>query len=141
MGSAHTVGPTSANSCAYPVKLCAICGAHVKPKSVDLAYKNKNLILTAKRMDGRTDVYAQIEARNILLGAALPEAQTLSDDPEARRLASEGLRMFVTRTAQRILAEYSDEIAFNNCPQCGAVARTPNARQCRFCGFDWHGNR
>src|SRR5262245_64858708 len=104
-----------------------------------LAYRN--LILTAKRMDGRTDVYAQIGARNILLHAARPEADTLSDDTEACRLASEGLRAFVTRTAQRILAEHLDETAFNNCPQCGAVARTPKARQCRFCGFDWHGKR
>jgi hypothetical protein len=24
------------------------------------------------------------------------------------------------------------------CPHCGKALRTPNAKQCRFCGSDWH---
>jgi predicted RNA-binding Zn-ribbon protein involved in translation (DUF1610 family) len=109
---------------------------HLTTRQERLAYKN--LILTAKRMEGRTDVDAQIEMRNIPQHPATPEAFTMSDDPEVWRLASEGLWMFVVRTGQRILTDHSDKVQFNNCPQCGSVARTPKARQCRFCGFDWH---
>jgi hypothetical protein len=127
---------------------------HLMTRQERLAYRN--LILTAKTMGGRTDVDAQIEARKLQPSARLEafklpddpkarrlvsevsEAFKLSDDPEAWRLASEGLWAFEMRTAQRILADHSDKVAFNNCPQCGVVARTPKARQCRFCGFDWH---
>jgi len=109
---------------------------HLMTRPQRLAYET--LMLTAKRMDDRTDVHGQIEARNIPQHPATSEAFTLSDDPEVLRLVSEGLWVFVTRTAQRILAEHSEQVQFNNCPQCGAVARTPKARQCRFCGFDWH---
>ena len=128
---------------------------HLMTRPEHLAYKNLEL---TKRMRGRTDVQAQIEVRKLLqdparleafkpflmdhgawrLASEVSEAFKLYDDPEAWRLASEGLWMFVTRTAQRILADHSDKVAFNNCPQCGALARTPKARQCRFCGFDWH---
>src|SRR5262249_43202078 len=69
---------------------------------------------------------------------ASTSASLFSDDPDVLRLAIDGLQAFETRTAQRILAEHSDQVAFNNCPQCGAIARPPKARQCRFCGFDWH---
>jgi uncharacterized C2H2 Zn-finger protein len=27
----------------------------------------------------------------------------------------------------------------NRCPRCGEVAKTPKAKQCRFCKHDWHG--
>jgi hypothetical protein len=64
----------------------------------------------------------------------------LSDDPDVLRLASGGLEAFFERTAKRILVEDRDNIFLNNCPSCGALARTPQARQCRACGHDWHGN-
>ena len=45
---------------------------------------------------------------------------------------------FMVRTAQRILDKHSDEITFNYCPRCGGLAKTPKARQCRFCDHGWH---
>jgi len=64
----------------------------------------------------------------------------LSDDPAILRLASGGLEAFFERTARRILAEDRDKVFLNSCPSCGTLARTPKARQCRFCGHDWHSN-
>jgi hypothetical protein len=64
----------------------------------------------------------------------------LSNDPEVLRLAADGLEVFLQRTAKRILAEERDKIVVNCCPLCGALARTPRARQCRRCGHDWHSN-
>jgi hypothetical protein len=63
----------------------------------------------------------------------------LSDDPEVLHLANGGLDVFYERTAKRILSEDRGKIFINSCPSCGALARTPKARQCRFCGHDWHG--
>ncbi len=65
-------------------------------------------------------------------------AEYFSDHPEVLRLASGGLRAFNLRTAQRIFQQHAAELRFNCCPRCDGVARTPTARQCRFCGHDWH---
>lgn len=109
--------------------------AHLMTKQEHVAHRH--LIGTAKAMRGRTDVVAQVEARK---SASPGLRDLLSSDAEVLGLTSEGLDVFIERVAQRILGEHRDEVEFNNCPKCGALARTPKARQCRFCGFDWHGN-
>ena len=107
--------------------------ARLMTKQEHLAHRH--LVGTAKVMRGRTDLASQTEARKI---ASPVSHDLLSSDPEALGLASEGLDVFVERVAHRILGEHRDEVGFNNCPKCGALARTPKARQCRFCRFDWH---
>lgn len=109
--------------------------AHLMTKQEHVAHRH--LIGTAKAMRGRTDVVAQVEARK---SASPGLRDLLCSDAEVLGLTSEGLDVFIERVAQRILGEHRDEVEFNNCPKCGALARTPKARQCRFCGFDWHGN-
>ena len=80
------------------------------------------------------DTASQREAES----SSHPARGMLSNDPEALQLASDGIDAFMVRTAQRILDERSSEIAFNYCPRCGAFAKTPRARQRRFCRHDWH---
>ena len=53
-------------------------------------------------------------------------------------LASGGFQAFVLRTGERMMRDHQEKIALNCCPQCGRLARTPTARQCRFCRHDWH---
>jgi len=43
----------------------------------------------------------------------------------------------IRRIADRIGHEHS-QVLFNHCPKCGKLARTPFARQCRYCNYDWH---
>ena len=107
---------------------------HLMTMTERFAYRH--LVGTAKAMKGRTDLTAQTELRNTNKAAHL--RKFLSDDPEVLRLTADGLGQFVVRTAERILMEHKSEIAFNRCPRCRGVARTPKARQCRFCGLDWH---
>jgi hypothetical protein len=95
---------------------------------------NSFLMGTAKATHGRTDAAAQLEVRNRSHFAR----GLLSNDPDLLKLASEGVDAFVMRTAQRILDQHPKEILFNYCPQCGALAKTPKARQCHFCRHDWH---
>jgi hypothetical protein len=57
---------------------------------------------------------------------------------EALKLLEGGYNDFKKNVANRILTERPKEVFINNCPKCGKLARTPLAKQCRFCGHDWH---
>ena len=94
---------------------------------------NRHLIGAMKATHGKGVVGAQAEARKVWSFSRM-----MSHEPEVLRLAENGYAAFIQRTAARILNEQSDEIFFNRCPKCGRLARTPQARQCRSCGHDWH---
>ena len=62
----------------------------------------------------------------------------LTDDFEALELLKDGYSNFILKTAERIYHDHKAELNLNLCPQCHKIARTPQAKQCRFCGHDWH---
>jgi hypothetical protein len=62
----------------------------------------------------------------------------LSDDPDVLRLLDEGYVNFILNCAQQILKDHPKQVHINFCPQCNKLARTPHAKQCRWCGYDWH---
>ncbi len=62
----------------------------------------------------------------------------LTDKPEVLAYLSNGFEQFAINCAKRVLGEQPDEVYLNLCPNCGKLARTPLAKQCRFCGCDWH---
>ncbi len=62
----------------------------------------------------------------------------ITDNPIVLRLLKDGIEAFRENTARRILADNGEDVVFNNCPKCGKLTRTPRAKQCRFCGHDWH---
>lgn len=62
----------------------------------------------------------------------------ISTNPKVLRLLDSGIDSFKRNTVIRILEESNSEVHFNNCPKCGELARTPNAKQCRYCGYNWH---
>jgi hypothetical protein len=95
---------------------------------------HKHLVGTHKSTHGRSDAVAQQEAKT---GPRGPR-EMLSDDPVVVGLTTDGFQRFVERTAKRILNQHGEQIVLNHCPQCGVLARTPKARQCRFCRHDWH---
>ena len=105
---------------------------HFMEKQEKLAHRH--LIGTMKATKGRSDVAAQEEAKK-----TKPHLrELLSSDPNVTLLAHDGVQTFVERTAARILAEHGDQVFLNYCPRCGALAKTPRARQCRLCRHDWH---
>jgi hypothetical protein len=95
---------------------------------------NRHQTGTIKATHGRSDAAAQAEAKS---GARHLRAM-LSNEPQVLDLASDGFQAFLVRTAERIIGDHLDKIALNCCPKCGRLARTPTARQCRFCRHDWH---
>ncbi|MGF7041049.1 hypothetical protein [Mucilaginibacter lappiensis] len=64
--------------------------------------------------------------------------QWLSDEPEILKQLDKGYVQFILNCAERILKDNPDKVYFNLCPVCRKLARTPDAKQCRFCGHDWH---
>jgi hypothetical protein len=55
---------------------------------------------------------------------------------EAAQLFEKGRRRFLKVVAQRIEAEQGESMA--RCARCAGILRTPKARQCLHCGYDWH---
>jgi hypothetical protein len=62
-----------------------------------------------------------------------------ADDAEVNAALADGYEAFRRRVCARALAEAGGPLPVNRCPQCNRVVRTPQARQCFWCGCDWHG--
>jgi hypothetical protein len=62
----------------------------------------------------------------------------ITNDKEVLDLLIFGNDQFELNTAKRVLEKYPDKIFLNKCPKCNKLARTPNAKQCRFCDYNWH---
>jgi hypothetical protein len=64
--------------------------------------------------------------------------QWISEDPKVLELLSSGPDAFMTRVRDRVMRDHADEVFLNYCPRCGALAKTPTAKQCPKCFFSWH---
>jgi hypothetical protein len=85
----------------------------------------------------------EIRASNHFRWKDYPEAyptrqKMISTDENVLKLLDEGWAQFVYSTAARIYNEHKSELNLNLCPSCKGIARTPQAKQCRYCGHDWH---
>ncbi len=58
-------------------------------------------------------------------------------DEKTNALATLGKEELKRAVAERLLKDHGPEI-ITTCPRCEKLARTPLAKQCRHCGFDWH---
>ncbi len=57
---------------------------------------------------------------------------------EIEAALAEGPEAFRQQVKNRVLAEHTATVFINRCPKCDRLVRTPLARQCFWCGFDWH---
>ena len=64
----------------------------------------------------------------------------VSSDPKVQALLADGEEAFMERVRDRVLREHRGEVFLNRCPLCGALARTPLAKQCPTCFLSWHGD-
>lgn len=62
-----------------------------------------------------------------------------ADGPEVEAALADGPDAYRRRVRDRLLTEHGPEVFINRCPKCRRVVRTPQARQCFWCGHDWHG--
>lgn len=59
-------------------------------------------------------------------------------DPKALELLKDGFQTFKDNLTKRIWKAHGHHLALNRCPKCNGIARTPQAKQCRYCGHNWH---
>ena len=62
----------------------------------------------------------------------------ISEQTNIKEYLKDGYEEFELSVAKRIMKEAPEKVFLNNCPKCNKLARTPNARQCRHCGNNWH---
>src|SRR6185312_14006490 len=60
----------------------------------------------------------------------------MTEDPEVLKYLKDGPDQFMINCAQRIAEDNPGGVFFNLCPVCHKLARTPFAKQCRWCGHD-----
>jgi len=60
-------------------------------------------------------------------------------EEKVRSALADGLSEFEQRIRDRVLEAFRERtLVINRCPRCRRVVRTPLARQCLWCGHDWH---
>jgi hypothetical protein len=67
----------------------------------------------------------------------------LSKEPyEVIELSMTGYTALIERIRRRLLDSISTgELTVNRCPSCKRILRTPFAKQCLWCGHDWHNDK
>lgn len=64
--------------------------------------------------------------------------KSISVQEHVLNLLTNGYESFKEKVAERIYNEHKDELELNLCPKCFKIARTPLAKQCRYCFYTWH---
>jgi hypothetical protein len=60
-------------------------------------------------------------------------------ETEVERLLANGASEFKIRAAERLMKTHASELFVNRCSSCDRIVATPRAKQCLWCGHDWHG--
>jgi hypothetical protein len=68
----------------------------------------------------------------------LREVLAEQDDPAVAAALADGYEAFRLRVVLRLLSDREVVAMINRCPACNRIVRTPRARQCLWCGHDWH---
>jgi ribosomal protein L40E len=77
------------------------------------------------------------EISNILMYKVLTEGGEILSDKNIGELTNDGYEAYKLRISERIFNEHKDELELNLCLKCNKIARTPYAKQCRFCFHNW----
>jgi hypothetical protein len=108
------------------------------PELVEYIYRYQKKFMTKDEiLAGKTVLYPKAPDNEKLL-AFIKSKGWYSDDEHIKQMIANGHEAFKQRVAARIFDEHRDQLELNLCPKCGKLARTPLARQCRFCFYDWH---
>ena len=89
-------------------------------------------------------IIMQIDALFNVLYVSNPELEKvtkengwLNDNETLLDLLRKGYDAFEIRVANRIIKYNNDKVFLNLCPKCSKLVRTPYAKQCRHCSYNW----
>jgi len=103
---------------------------HLLNDKEKLANRHLSSLIKIGSSDGSNDVQK--------LTNVYRKAGWLTEDQDALALVELGWEGFRLKVAARILSQHRDKVFLNYCDKCRKLARTPAAKQCRRCGYDWH---
>lgn len=95
------------------------------------------LMTDDERLALRYHMYTYKTSDNPAMRIALTEKGWIKNDARTLALLKNGYGEFELNVARRIMRETPEKVFLNNCHKCGKLARTPLARQCRYCGHSW----
>jgi hypothetical protein len=101
----------------------------------DLERRVAGAIITRAKAQGFESRGASEAAR------MLSEKWGHAGDPQVEAALADGPEAFRRRVSQRVLSDPRARALINRCPRCQRIVRTPAARQCFWCGHDWHEGR
>jgi hypothetical protein len=110
------------------------------PELVEYIFNYEDKFMTADEMmaAGRIKIILTAEdQRERLLEGRKIKLEILTNETRKQMLA-DGFDAFKLRVVTRIYTQHKNELQLNLCPNCGKLARTPLAKQCRSCFYDWH---
>lgn len=108
------------------------------PELIDYIYQFCEEFKTAdEKLAGKTMLYNP-EAITDKILPLIKSKGWYSDEQHIHDMFKDGKQEFIVKVATRIFNEHKDKLNLNLCPKCFKIARTPGAKQCRFCFHDWH---
>ena len=104
----------------------------------DYVWDHGHPYMTELERMGVKAVHARFKAENASpkMAKMLLEKWGHQNDPRVTEALSKGIREFKESVRDRLLNDHPEIVA--RCPKCNKVLRTPNAKQCRWCLYDWH---
>lgn len=91
--------------------------------------------LNALRRSGLSEHGEKVTRQSALVEFKMEKMYGFKDE-KTNRLVNLGKEQMENSIAERILRDSKDEV-LNYCPNCNKLARTPRAKQCRYCGHNW----
>jgi hypothetical protein len=107
---------------------------------IDSDLMTPNEELASEAMIARIQAEGLRKDGNDAAAADLLEQRRLMANEAVNQLLEGGDFAFQSRMVDRVIAEEQSGIlrVVNRCPNCAKVVRTKNAKQCLWCGHDWH---
>jgi len=108
------------------------------PELKDYIYRYCGKFMTEDEHTAKRTIMYSLNTTSESMLSLMREKKWISDDPKILRMIEDGHEALKERIVNRIWSDHLVELELNLCPVCKKVARTPHARQCRFCFHDWH---
>lgn len=96
-----------------------------------------NLMTDDEKLALKHDISTSKSSNNPNMRNMMMKNGWISSDSKIVNFLEDGYEEFELNVAKRIMAETPEKVFFNNCPKCYKLARTPKAKQCRYCGHSW----
>ncbi|SHH48021.1 hypothetical protein SAMN05421866_2907 [Chryseobacterium oranimense] len=97
-----------------------------------------NLMTDDEKLALKYHMYTYKTESNPKMRKMMVDKGWISEQPNIKEFLKDGYEEFELNVAKRIMNEVPEKVFLNNCPKCNKLARTPFARQCRYCGNNWH---